>query len=271
MQRRLAEHQIFRGASRLCSGTLLLGTPGEDRGQNQDDAEGRDSADTEHRQVEGRDVGFGDQERPDHAHEDRPDERADAHTPAGRLGQVVIVGGRGRRAPRLRAVATRRCSRRPGGCSRGSLRARASPGLVSRSPGSPERSGGRGRRRLTRGRRIEGCATPRCGGTLVLAEDRERIGGRRLQGRLRGRGQGARHVHLGVLRGDVDPGELIGSVVLGGSHGRFLPQLPDGVPEEVGEGVGDGVADGVAEGVADGEGSDLLHTPEESGDCRIVR
>lgn len=49
----------------------------------------------------------------------------------------------------------------------------------------------------------------------------------------------------------------------------------DGVPEEVGEGVGegvgDGVADGVAEGVAEGEGSDLLHTPEESGDCRIVR
>ena len=55
--------------------------------------------------------------------------------------------------------------------------------------------------------------------------------------------------------------------------------MPDGVPEEVGEGVGDGVADGVAEGVGDGvaegvaegEGSDLLHTPEESGDCRIVR
>ena len=119
----------------------LGGSTREERGEDQDDAEDRDRADPEDRQIEVRDVGLGDEESAHHAHQESPHERTDAHAPAGGLGHRAYIDGDGRCTPR--GVSAR------SGCPQGLLSAGGCPGLV------PPRS------RLTRGGRIEGRASAR--------------------------------------------------------------------------------------------------------------
>ncbi len=79
----------------------LLGASREESREDQDDAEDRDRADPENRQIEVRDVGLGDEESAYHTHQESPHERTDAHSPTGGLGQRVGGSESALSAPRL--------------------------------------------------------------------------------------------------------------------------------------------------------------------------